>query len=75
MTTDETLDGWLGDQIQAANDTRQESHSFAPNSYGAGYDQGFYDGLREALGKLVELWDEPAKRTVSSLSHTTETKP
>lgn len=54
--TDETLDGWLSEQITYANNARRESHQIAPNSYGAGYDQGKYDGMQEAFLKLRELW-------------------
>lgn len=49
---------WLLEQMNDADDKRHNSNALAPNSFGAGYDQGFYEGLREALGKLTE--DEAA---------------
>lgn len=56
---DETIDGWLGEQIEAADNIRRESRQLAPNSYGAGYDQGRYDGYREVLAKLMDMWAIP----------------
>lgn len=56
--SDETLDGWLNEEVSQADNARHQSHQIAPNSYGAGYDQGRYDGLREALAKLVDLWGD-----------------
>lgn len=54
--SDETLDAWLSEQIQFADNSRRESRGIAPNSYGAGYDQGYYDALSLAFEKLRELW-------------------
>ena len=45
---------WMGEKLNAAENRRDESFAIAPNSYGAGYDQGYYDGLREALAKVTE---------------------
>lgn len=54
MSDNDALMGWLLEQMNSADDKRHDSHALAPNSFGAGYDQGFYDGLRETLGKLTE---------------------
>lgn len=58
--TDETIDGWLCEQAKYADNARHQSHQCAPNSYGAGYDQGRYDGFREVLAKLADLWSDAA---------------
>jgi hypothetical protein len=59
----ETIDGWLNEQVDLADNARRESRQIARRSYGAGYDQGRYDGLREALAKMVELWEEGPRRS------------
>ena len=46
----EDFDEWLADFFSAATRNRDVS-MVAPNSYGAGYDQGFYDALRECLAR------------------------
>lgn len=56
---DETLDGWLSEQMEYADNTRRESRQLAKDSYGAGYDQGYYDALRQTSEKISELWREP----------------
>lgn len=44
----------LRGQIDSAGEEAAESHREAMNSYGAGYDRGFLDGLRQALRTLLE---------------------
>ena len=57
---DETLDGWLGEQIEGADAASRESHRFAMNSYGAGHAAGYLDALRSVQEKMVELgWPKP----------------
>lgn len=41
----------LHEKLVQADENRSQSSAHA-NSYGAGYDQGFYDGLREAIAAL-----------------------
>jgi hypothetical protein len=40
------------EMIVNADLARSESHKAAPNSYGAGYDQGYYDGLQKCSATL-----------------------
>ena len=42
----------LYNRIEQASNTEKESHTLAMNSYGAGYDAGFTNGLRITLGLL-----------------------
>jgi hypothetical protein len=46
---------WLDEEIPLKDENRHQSHAIAPNSYGAGYDQGYYDALREVRLKIAEL--------------------
>lgn len=52
---DETLDGWLAEQIEGADAASRESHSIAMNSYGAGHDAGCLAALRSVQEKMTEL--------------------
>lgn len=43
---------WLCEQIIEAKGTADESRDVAPNSYGAGYDYGYYDALCFVLNHI-----------------------
>ena len=45
----------LKDDLDIAEVEAAESHKEAMNSYGAGYDRGFVDGLKRALAANKEL--------------------
>lgn len=53
MTNDELIE-WFAERLSQAENNRDESNATAGNSYGAGYDQGLYDGLKEAMAKVCE---------------------
>lgn len=43
--------------LEVARETANESHKLAMNSYGAGYDSGYKDGLQRALDILHGIYD------------------
>lgn len=51
----DTIEDFLADTILRAGKTSRESNNLAPNSYGAGYDQGRYDAFLEVAEKMREL--------------------
>lgn len=51
----DTIEDWLADQILNTGTSSRESNNLAPNSYGAGYDQGRYDAFLEVAEKMREL--------------------
>lgn len=61
QSANESIGDWLKEMAMSADHARRESNSFAPNSYGSGYDQGRYDALREVLEKLNDLWVQTAE--------------
>lgn len=52
----DTIEGWLADAILNSGRSSRESNNLAPNSYGAGYDQGRYEALMEVAEKLREVF-------------------
>jgi hypothetical protein len=58
---------WFAERLSRAENNRDESSARSVNSYGAGYDQGLYDGLREAMARVCE------PSVPSSLTPTKET--
>lgn len=54
MSEKPDFDEWLADFFTAATRNRDETMA-TPNSFGAGYDQGFYDALRECLSQRATL--------------------
>lgn len=52
-TMDELIE-WFAERLSQAENNRDESAATAPNSYGAGYDLGLYEGLKEAMAKVCE---------------------
>lgn len=52
MTMDELLEH-LRDKIEDAEAEAQESHKAAMNSYGAGFDRGYADALKEVLNEIA----------------------
>ena len=55
----EQLEIALKDEINRARTEADESHKAAMNSYGAGYDAGYRDGLSRALQMLhnIDLYE------------------
>ena len=51
----ETLDGWIDEEITRADAASRESHRFAMNSYGAGHDAGYLSALRAVREKMADL--------------------
>ena len=45
----------LEDEIEEAEETAKESHEQAMNSYGAGHDRGYVEGLKMALVLAAEV--------------------
>lgn len=57
MTTPDTLNGILSrlrERISGAEGDAERSHKAAMNSYGAGYDRGFADALKEVLTEITD---------------------
>jgi hypothetical protein len=52
MTRIEEVREWLDDRLPQANQEAAESHKVAMNSYGAGYDCGYRDALKEVLNLI-----------------------
>jgi hypothetical protein len=61
MTIEEMIEN-LKDRRRDASADVASSHRAAPNSYGAGYDQGYLDVLEELLNDV-------ARASTSELSH------
>jgi hypothetical protein len=51
---DDSLIEWLMERMDSSGKNRESSHAVAPNSFGAGYDLGFYEALREVLTHVTE---------------------
>ena len=45
----------VNDEIVEADEVAKESHKMAMNSYGAGYDRGYVEGLKMALVLAAEV--------------------
>lgn len=48
---------WLMERMDSSGKNRDSSHAAAPNSFGAGYDLGFYEALREVLAEVTDPSD------------------
>jgi hypothetical protein len=56
MTTHSTMNSILESLLERIADAEREaleSHKAAMNSYGAGYDRGFADALKELLAEIT----------------------
>lgn len=52
----ESIESFINDLMISSDAVRRESASLADGSWGAGYDQGYHDAVKDIGMKLQELW-------------------